>query len=161
MGGKIVKAYEKIENIVMCLAMLIGIGIMFIGVIARYFFNHPLTVVDEIGPIFLVWSSIVGYSVALRKDEHIRMDILYDVIKSAKVKKIVLIFSYICGLIFMLFMTQSGYSTMMMQYRMNRVTQIMEFPLWIAYMIIPICGVVMVIRYVYMIIKATRNDKLS
>lgn len=47
-------------------------------------FNHPLTFVDEIAPIFIVWSTLVGYSIALRKDEHVKMDILYTAIKSPK-----------------------------------------------------------------------------
>lgn len=42
---------------------------------------------DEIGPIFIVWSTLIGYSIALRKDEHIKMDILYAAIRNETWKR--------------------------------------------------------------------------
>lgn len=72
----LIRVYEKVEDLVACIGLICGVGIMFVGVVARYVFGHPLTFVDEIGPIFIVWSTLAGYSIALRKDEHIKMDIL-------------------------------------------------------------------------------------
>ena len=70
---------------------------MFVGVVARYIFHHPLTFVDEIGPIFIVWSTLIGYSIALRKDEHIKMDILYAAIRNETWKRGIEFFGYLCG----------------------------------------------------------------
>jgi len=78
----LIRVYEKVEDLVACIGLICGVGIMFVGVVARYVFGHPLTFVDEIGPIFIVWSTLAGYSIALRKDEHIKMDILYSAVKS-------------------------------------------------------------------------------
>lgn len=151
--------YEKIEDIITCVAMICGVGIMFVGVVSRYVFNHPLTFVDEIGPIFIVWSTLIGYSVAMRNDDHIKMDVLYEAVKSVRVKRMFLLFSYLCGLIFSLFMAVYGYSSMAMQYEMGRVTPILEFPVWISYLIIPYSGIVLVIRYLALIIRFFQPSK--
>lgn len=73
MWKRFLAVYEKIEDIIAGIGLVCGVGIMFVGVVARYIFHHPLTFVDEIGPIFIVWSTLIGYSIALRKDEHIKI----------------------------------------------------------------------------------------
>ena len=67
MWKRFLAVYEKIEDIIAGIGLVCGVGIMFVGVVARYIFPHPLTFVDEIGPIFIVWSTLIGYSIALRK----------------------------------------------------------------------------------------------
>lgn len=161
MQKKLVAFYEKAEDIVAGIGLIFGVGIIFIGIIARYVFNHPLTFVDEIAPIFIVWSTLVGYSIALRKDEHVKMDILYTAIKSPKIRLFMDLFSYLCGLLFCVFMTVYGYRAMAMQRSMNRVTQILEFPIWITYLIIPFIGAVMVIRYIGLIAGLFQKDKAA
>ncbi len=162
MWQRLLKIYESLEEIVSCVAMIIGVGIMFIGVVFRYALNSPLSFVDEIAPIFIVWSVLIGYSIALRNDEHIKMDAVYNVVRNPSVKKGMLFFSDICGLLFSLFIVRYGYATMALQYKMGRVTQITEFPLWIAYVIIPIMGIAMAVRYLGMTIteiKSFRDKK--
>lgn len=56
----LIRVYEKVEDLVACIGLICGVGIMFVGVVARYVFGHPLTFVDEIGPIFIVWSTLAG-----------------------------------------------------------------------------------------------------
>ena len=156
---KFISAYEKIEDIVAAVGMIFGVGIIFVGVVMRYAFNHPLSFPDEIAPIFIVWSTLVGYSIALRKDEHIKMDILYVSLKSEKIRKTMDLFSYVCGILFSMFMTVYGFKAMQMQLKMNRVTQILEVPVWITYLIIPFIGVVLTARYVYLIVTQLKKPE--
>ena len=151
MWKKFLARYELIEDVLAGIGLICGVGIMFVGVVSRYVFNHPLTFVVEVGPIFIVWSTFVGYSIALRKDEHIKMDILYLAVKG-KWKRAMDLFSYICGIVFAFFMMRYGFLAMMMQRNMNRVTQILEIPVWITYIIIPFIGAVLLIRYIGMIV---------
>ena len=148
MVKKLFSLYEKAEDVVASVGLICGVGIMFAGVVFRYVLKHPMTFVDEIAPIFIVWSTLSGYSIALRKDEHIKMDILYAAIKSDKIRFVMDLFSYVMGALFSAFMTVYGFKAMLMQRAMNRVTQILEVPVWITYLIIPFIGMVLVIRYV-------------
>lgn len=156
MRKKLIALYERIEDVIAGIGLIFGVGIMFIGVVARYVFRHPLTFVDEIAPIFIVWSTLAGYSIALRKDEHIKMDILYMAVKSPRIRRFMDLFSYACGLLFSAFMMVYGFQSMMMQRNMHRVTQILEFPIWISYLVIPFIGAVLVIRYVGLMIRLFR-----
>ena len=155
----LIRVYEKVEDLVACIGLICGVGIMFVGVVARYVFGHPLTFVDVIGPIFIVWSTLAGYSIALRKDEHIKMDILYSAVKSEKIKKMMDLFSYFCGMLFSGFMMVYGFKAMMMQRAMNRVTQILEFHVWIAYLIIPFVGMILVIRYIDLMVSQFKKKE--
>ena len=148
---------QNLEDIIAGIGLVCGVGIMFVGVVARYIFHHPLTFVDEIGPIFIVWSTLIGYSIALRKDEHIKMDILYAAIRNETWKRGIEFFGYLCGAVFSFFMMRYGYLAMMMQYEMGRVTQILEFPVWISYLIIPFSGAVLIVRYIGLMIALFRN----
>ena len=120
MWKKFLARYELIEDVLAGIGLICGVGIMFVGVVSRYVFNHPLTFVDEVGPIFIVWSTFVGYSIALRKDEHIKMDILYLAVKG-KWKRAMDLFSYICGIVFAFFMMRYGFLAMMMQRNIIRI----------------------------------------
>lgn len=161
MGDKLISAYEKVENAVASIGLVCGVGIMFIGVVFRYVLNHPLTFVDEIAPIFIVWSTLAGYSIALRNDEHIKMDILYSAIKSEKIRYLMDIFSYIAGVLFSAFMMVYGFKAMLMQKAMNRVTQILEIPVWITYVIIPFVGMILVIRYIFLTARLIRTTLIN
>lgn len=158
MGKMVIKLYEKAEELLAGLCLILGIGIMFIGIVARYVFSHPLTFVDEVAPIFIVWSTFIGYSIALRTDQHIKMDILYTSLKSEKARRVLDAISYGGGILFSFFMMWYGFSSMMMQYKMNRVTQILQIKIWITYLIIPFIGAVLILRYIDLMVRLFRTD---
>jgi len=49
------------------------IVILFVGVVARYVFNHPLVWSDELASILFLWLAMLGAVIAFRRDEHMRM----------------------------------------------------------------------------------------
>ena len=58
---------------VAALLVLVEIGILFAGVVARYVFHAPLVWSDELASILFLWLSMLGAVVALRRGEHMRM----------------------------------------------------------------------------------------
>ena len=46
--------------------MLVEIGVLFSGVVARYVFHSPLVWSDELASILFLWLSMLGAVVALR-----------------------------------------------------------------------------------------------
>ena len=67
-------------------------------------------------------------------------------------------FGYLWGLFSLSFMMRYGYLAMMMQYEMGRVTQILEFPVWISYLIIPFSGAVLIVRYIGLMISSVQKQ---
>ena len=41
MWKRFLAVYEKIEDIIAGIGLVCGVGIMFVGVVARYIFHHP------------------------------------------------------------------------------------------------------------------------
>ncbi len=58
------------------LLVLVEIGVLLAGVIARYAFHAPLVWGDELASILFLWLSMLGAVVALRRGEHMRMTAL-------------------------------------------------------------------------------------
>jgi tripartite ATP-independent transporter DctM subunit len=56
--------------------VLVEIGVLFSGVIARYAFHRPIVWSDEFASILFLWLSMLGAVVALRRGEHMRMTAL-------------------------------------------------------------------------------------
>jgi TRAP-type C4-dicarboxylate transport system permease small subunit len=56
--------------------VLVEIGVLFAGVVARYGLHHPLVWSDELASILFLWLSMLGAVVALRRGEHMRMTAL-------------------------------------------------------------------------------------
>lgn len=58
------------------LLVLVEIGVLLAGVIARYVFRAPLVWSDELAAILFQWLAMLGSAVALRRDAHMRMTAL-------------------------------------------------------------------------------------
>ncbi|MDQ6638976.1 MAG: TRAP transporter large permease subunit [Pseudomonadota bacterium] len=63
--------------------VLVEIGVLFSGVVARYAFHHPIVWSDELASILFLWLSMLGAVVALRRGEHMRMTALVDRLRPA------------------------------------------------------------------------------
>lgn len=56
--------------------LAVEIGILFVGVVARYFLSQPLTWSDELASILFVWLAMLGAAVAFQRSQHMRMSAL-------------------------------------------------------------------------------------
>lgn len=144
---KIGRIYDSFENGFSCITLLAGVSIIFINVVGRFVFNHPLAWADEVYLIILAWSIIVGFSIDMREKSHIDMDVIYNLV-SPKIQKAIELFNYLCGLLYGIFIAWYGYQAVALQYKIGRVYPITEFPRWISYVIIVFIGIMIVIRQI-------------
>jgi tripartite ATP-independent transporter DctM subunit len=54
------------------------IVILFVGIVARYAFHHPLIWSDELASLLFLWLSMLGAVLALRRNAHMRMTALVN-----------------------------------------------------------------------------------
>ncbi len=54
------------------------IVILFVGIVARYAFHHPLIWSDELASLLFLWLAMLGAVLALRRNEHMRMTALVN-----------------------------------------------------------------------------------
>ena len=68
---------EQVLGVAVALAaaaiLLFEVGLLFVGVIARYFFHRPLVWADELASTLFVWLSALGAVLAMRRNAHMRL----------------------------------------------------------------------------------------
>ncbi|MGB8841498.1 MAG: TRAP transporter large permease subunit [Aliidongia sp.] len=60
------------------LLVVLEIGVLFAGIVARYVFDRPLGWSDELASTLFLWLAMLGAVVALRRGEHMRLSALVD-----------------------------------------------------------------------------------
>jgi tripartite ATP-independent transporter DctM subunit len=84
------------------------VGIMLIGVIARYVFRHPLIWTDEGAQAVFLWLGMIGATVALNRGEHMRMTAL--IARARQMPRLVLdAFGAAMGLVFLAVVIQPSF----------------------------------------------------
>ncbi|WP_043879370.1 TRAP transporter large permease subunit [Azorhizobium caulinodans] len=71
--GRLDAAFFGLIEHVAAAIVLVEVGVLFAGVVARYVFHAPLVWSDELASILFLWLSMLGAVVALRRGEHMRM----------------------------------------------------------------------------------------
>ena len=138
--------------------MCAGLILIFVNVVARYIFLKPIAEIEEIIVIVLAWAIIVGFSIDLGDKSHICMDVVYDAIKSEKVRRGLDLFAYLVGALYSGFIAFYGYQAVALQHKTGRVYPVTEIR-WIAYLIIVLVGVAMLGRYIVFLVKFFKGKK--
>ena len=146
------------ENAVSIFGMCAGLILIFVNVVARYIFLKPIAEIEEIIVIVLAWAIIVGFSIDLGDKSHICMDVVYDAIKSEKVRRGLDLFAYLVGALYSGFIAFYGYQAVALQHKTGRVYPVTEIR-WIAYLIIVLVGVAMLGRYIVFLVKFFKGKK--
>lgn len=144
---KLKRAYQTFEDFFAGGMLFTGLTMVFVNVVMRYFWGRPQSILDEFSVYFVVWGTLAGLAVALRNDNHIKVDLLYNFLPlSTKYK--VSIFANALGLAFCIFYTYYGILLELNYLDTGMRSPDSRFPLWIVYLIIPISGVMFGIRFI-------------
>ncbi len=148
--------YSALEDYFSGLMLVIGLTLIFINVILRYFFGKPMSILDEFSVYFVVWGILAGVAVALRNNHHIKVDILYNAF-SIKKKRFVSIFANTVGLAFTFFYTYFGYELVNNYIISGQRSTDSQFPLWIVNLIMPISGLMLGGRFIEKLFLLIKN----
>lgn len=123
------------------MAALLG---LFASVVLRYGFHITFAGADELVRNTIIYTTFVGLSVAIRKDRLIRVDALAQIFP--RLQRLLSLISLFAVMVFALMMLRFGGELMLMMYRTGQATIIWNMPLWILYGILPLSGLLMLIR---------------
>ena len=154
------KMLDKIENVISGVLFLSGIIISLYSVFMRYIVGESQSWATEIYTMMLVWAIFIGFSTALRDDKHVAIDILYDRVGSTmkKVCEIVILFF---GIAFSVFFIWTGMDMVLTAYEQGIRTIDVGVPIWINYLIMPIAGVLLLIRFLEKAYKFFKNGPVE
>lgn len=141
------KIFDLIESAITAILFLAGIGVSLYSVFMRYVLGASQSWATEIFTMLLVWAIFIGFSSALKEDKHIAIDIIYDR-AGPTFRKISQVVTLVIGIAFSVFIIWSGYDMVMTAYAQQIKTIDLGFPIWINYLIMPIAGVLLLIRFI-------------
>lgn len=113
-----------------------GVVIAFVNVVARYVFDASLTWATELTVFLFLWSAFFGAAYCFKKDAHIAVTIIIDLIPS-HIAKYMLLLSHIVTLVFLLAVSYYGYEYLLLVIELEEVSIDLGIPMWIPYLAIP------------------------
>src|SRR5271157_2175536 len=72
------RAFGLALEVTTALLVTAEVAILFVGIVARYAFHHPLIWSDELASLLFLWLAMLGTVLALRRGEHMRMTALVN-----------------------------------------------------------------------------------
>ncbi len=144
--------FEEWSLFVIVMVALIS---LFANVVLRYGFNYTLAWSEELGRIVLVYATMLGTSLSIKRGAVIRIDALVQIVPTLKLG--LTFYSNILMLFFSGMMIYYGYTMTLLQYTTHQKTIIMEIPLVIVYAIMPLMGIMTLIRTIKVLADDVKN----
>ena len=152
------KIFDWIEEGLAAACLVVMTVLTFANVIARHVFSASFSFSEEITTYLFVLLSLLGTAVAAKRRAHLGLTIVTDAV-SPKVRKIMEIISYLLATLFSAAIFYYGVKMVMNQRMLGQVTAGMQWPEWLYGMWIPICGAVLIIRYLQLTAKELKAMK--
>lgn len=150
------KVFNFLEDFFAGGLLCTGVTIIFYGVVMRYVFNDARSWVDEISQYMIIWGTLIGTSVALRNNHHIKVDMLFNIMPE-KMKYFVTLFAHTIGLMFGVFIGFNGYRLVAFTHNTGQLSTDVGIPLYMVYSILPLMGVLLTFRFLVKLYEAVRD----
>jgi TRAP-type C4-dicarboxylate transport system permease small subunit len=140
---KVLTFFEEWTLFITVLAAMLS---LFLNVILRYAFSYSLAWSEELVREVILYSTFIGCSAAIKNRSTVRIDAFVQLLP--KLKYPLEIFSYAINLLFAVMMIYFGYLLCRLQVESNQTTLILQIPTVYLYALLPLMGVMMLIRIV-------------
>ncbi|MFH1241846.1 MAG: TRAP transporter small permease [Pseudomonadota bacterium] len=152
---RIIYSFEKWLAI---LLLAFTVGLSFLQVILRYFFNAGFAWVPEIVVFAFISLTLVGASTGVKNGVHIGVDVIVKLMPK-KFQTFSDIFANSCGAGIYLFMAYLTYKFVMYFREMGQVSIITEIPIWMMISYMPVAFLLMAFHYMEFLWAAFFEDK--
>ncbi|KPA09513.1 C4-dicarboxylate ABC transporter substrate-binding protein [Candidatus Magnetomorum sp. HK-1] len=138
------KILTFLEDWTLFFAVIVALIALFINVVLRYGFNYSLAWSEELVREVIIYTTFIGCSVAIKNGSMIKIDALVQLFPILKTPFNYL--SHLATLIFSVMVIYYGWIMAARQIMTNQKTIIMQIPKVYLYAILPIMGILMLIR---------------
>ena len=134
---------------------MLGVAVITVyEVVLRKIFSMPTGWVFTTSLFVMMWFALLAASQGLRERRHISVDIVLMWF-SQKTKAYLEIASCICSLFFVSIITYFGSDMCVDAYKKGMTSiDMLIYPLWILYLVFPLCGVVMILQILELLVSA-------
>ena len=152
------KFIEKFEKFVACASVSVMAILVFVNVIARFIFNSPLAVADEMSCYLFVLMSFMGTAIAARRKAHLGLTIVTDKLSPSAARK-VQVLMYLIVAVFCLLIVVFGIEMVMSQYALGQETATMQWPEWIYGLFVPVGAAFALLAFLSVAVKTAKGEE--
>lgn len=148
--------WDDIEKWIAALILAAALCLTFYGVVARYVFHWSLDWSDEISVYAIVWSTFFGISSLIKKDEHVRVDLVIQRL-TPRSQNVLHFYHSLLALAFLCVMTWGGW-LMVSKVAASGMTSEshLKFPLYYPYLIMPFGSALLALRMIERLVALGR-----
>ncbi|MDR9439187.1 MAG: TRAP transporter small permease [Halomonas sp.] len=154
------KFIDRLENVAMVAFMSIATIITTFQVVYRYGFNSSLSWAEEVVIYSIVCMSFVGASMGVRHGAHISVDVL-NAFAPPAVNRWLHILTAVLGIVFAVMMAYLGFRLFSLTLERGMLSPAMRMPMAWVYLPIGLSGVLLIIRYCWLIREVWRKKPAS
>ena len=125
------------ERALLTLSLLSMATILFLQVIMRYFLRAPFVWSEEISRYMLVWSAIIGVSLAVRERKHISVDFL-PILFGERSHRWFSLISLVSVLAFSCIMVTASIPLIERLAAIGQTSPALGIPMWMVYSAVPV-----------------------
>lgn len=156
---KVINIFNKFEEYLLVGSLVLNVIIVFIQVIMRYFFNFSLTWAEELSRYIFIWYTWLGTSIALKENQHIKVELIFSFIKNKKAKRAIKVTANLIWFAFSLFLAYNGFKLTQSMIHRNALSSGMMIPLAFIYISLPISSVLICLRLIGVIFADIKNEE--
>ncbi len=146
--NKVINTYNKLEEYLLVVSLVFNVIIVFAQVIMRSVFNYSLSWTEELSRYIFIWQTWLGASVALKYNEHIKVELIFNFIKNEKVNRIIKILANLIWFAFCLFLVFNGWKLTQSMISRNALSSGMRMPLAFVYISLPVSSLLICLRLI-------------
>ena len=154
---KLDKVLSFIEDWVLYLAVMVGLISLTVNVYLRYIHNYSLAWSEELIRHIIILTTFLGLSAAVKNGSMITIDALVQMVP--RLRKPLTYVSHAAVIIFALMMIYYGWQAAMQKFDTFQETIILEIPLGYLFCILPLAGVMMLLRTFQVLYKDYKEAK--
>lgn len=152
------KIFDKIEEILAAVCLVVMAILTFANVIARYLFSASFSFSEEITTYLFVLLSMLGTAIAAKRRAHLGLSIVTDAV-GPKAEKILRIIGYVAAVLFTGAIFYYGIRMVMNQRMLGQVTAGMQWPEWIFGSFVPIGAFFATVRFIQVLIEEIQKRR--
>ena len=168
---KILKWLDKLEEILIASLMAVATLLTFVAIFHRnlsdihlpwlqdILIKTNMSWAQELTIILFVWMAKLGAAYAVRTGMHVGVDVLVNQLKPANQKRCIFL-SLLCGFLFTFSVAVLGVSLVWANFQNESMTDVLELPLWLVYLVIPVGSFLMAFRFVQVMFIFLRTGEV-
>lgn len=137
---------------VMLMSVLWGVG-------TRYLMDDPSSWTDEVARFTLIWLGITGSTYVSGKNAHIAIELLPEYLKPKNQHRLEILIAIIVSVFVICIFIAGGLRYVYISFYLGQTSAALGLPMGYVYLILPVCGFLIVYYKILQILEANKKIK--